>query len=172
MSYVFTALGTACILSASLIKGRNMKLILFLVFVANASVATGYLLGDNGINGAVSCYIGAAQTIINYFFECKDKPIPKWLVAIYALAFISINLYFGTNPGHTALVIIASLTFIMSIGQKSGAKYRFWTIVNMVLWCTYDVLSHSYSVLITHIPQLTFTVIGMLIHDIKKKEGK
>ena len=69
------------------------------------------------------------------------------------------------------LVIVASLTFVMCIGQKSGAKYRFWTIVNMVLWCTYDVLAPAYSALATHIPQLLFTVAGMIIHDRKKAEN-
>ena len=65
------------------------------------------------------------------------------------------------------LVIVASLTFILCIGQKNGPKYRFWTLINMALWCTYDILSGSYSVLVTHGIQLSFTIIGMIIHDRK-----
>ena len=172
MSYVFSALGMACILSASLVKGKNMKLILFLVFVANASVATGYLIGGSGINGAVTCYIGAAQTIINYFFECKDKPIPKWLIAIYALAFIGVNLFFGGFNMICYLAIVASLIFVLCIGQKNGAKYRFWTIVNVLLWILYDVISGAYQGLVTHLPQFIVTVAGMLMHDVKKKQTK
>ena len=67
------------------------------------------------------------------------------------------------------LVIVASLTFIMCIGQKNGAKYRFWTIVNMSLWCVYDILSRSFGALVTHIPLLLFTVAGMIIHDRNNK---
>ena len=67
------------------------------------------------------------------------------------------------------LAIFGTLAFVLCIGQKNGAKYRFWTFVNMSLWCLYDILSGSYSVLITHIPQLTFTVIGMVTYDRKEK---
>lgn len=169
MSYIFSTLGLICIVSASLVKGKNMKLILFLVFVANAAVATGYLFSGNGINGAVTCYIGAAQTIINYFFECKNKPIPNWLIAVYAVAFVSVNLIFGGFTWICMLAIIASLTFVLCIGQKSGAKYRFWTTVNVLLWILYDVLAPVYAGLITHIPQLTTTVAGIFIHDKKQK---
>ena len=170
LSYILSIAGLICIIAASLVKGKNMKTILFLVFMANVLVATGYLVGGSGINGAISCYIGSAQTIINYFFECKGKPIPKWLVAIYCLAFVVVNIVIGGINLLCLLAIIASLTFVMCIGQKSGAKYRFWTIVNMLLWCSYDVASKSFGTLIgTHIPQLAFTVVGMVIHDRKKK---
>ena len=169
MSYVLSAIGMTCILSASIVKGKNMKLILFLVFAANASVATGYLLSGSGINGAVTCYIGAAQTIINYFFGCKNKPIPKWLIAIYALAFISVNLLFGGFTWICLLAIVASLIFILCIGQKSGARYRFWTILNVLLWMLYDVVAPAYAGLVTHIPQFVFTVAGLIIHDRKNK---
>ena len=171
LSYILSFAGLACIIAASLVKGKNMKTILFLVFMANSLVATGYLVGGIGINGAISCYIGSAQTIINYFFECKGKPLPKWLVALYCVAFVVVNIVVGgSNIMLCALAIIASLTFVMCIGQKSGAKYRFWTIVNMILWCSYDLFSKSFSALIgTHIPQLAFTVVGMIIHDRKKK---
>lgn len=57
---------------------------------------------------------------------------------------------------------------ISTKGESSGAKYRAWAIVNIVLWCIYDILSVSYSALVTHIPQLTFAVVGVLIHDRKK----
>lgn len=170
LAYTLSALAAVCLIFASLIKGEKMNKILMLVFLANVLAATGYIIEGSGINGAISCYIGGAQTIINYFYESKDKPIPKWLIGIYALAFISFNLYFGTNPGHTALVIIASLTFIMSIGQKNGARFRFWTLTNMILWCTYDVWSGAYNGLLTHIPILVFTVVGMIIHDVKHKK--
>lgn len=170
LSYILSFLGLVCILSASLIKGRNMKAILFLVFMANALVATSYLVGGSGINGAISCYIGSAQTIINYFFECKNKPLPKWLIIIYCVAFVAINLIIGGVNLLCLLAIAASLTFVMCIGQKSGAKYRIWTIINMILWISYDLFSKSFGALLTHVPQFVFTVAGMIIHD--RKENK
>lgn len=168
-SYILSLMGLASAITASLLKGKNMKKILFFVFCSNILVAVSYLLAGSGINGAASCFLGGVQAIINYFFESKNKPLPKWLVAIYAVAFIALNLAVGGFNAIGALAIVASLSFVMCIGQKSGAKYRFWTIVNSVLWCLYDILSKSFGALATHVTLLAFTVIGMIIHDKKKQ---
>lgn len=169
LSYVLSFLGLASMIAASLIKGQNMRKILFFVFCGNILVGVSYLLGGSGLNGAASCFLGGVQSIINYFFESKNKPVPKWLVAVYGLSFVVLNLWVGGFSLLGILAITATLAFVMCIGQKNGKKYRFWTIVNMVLWCIYDVLSKSYSVLASHVPQLLFAVIGMIIYDRKKK---
>ncbi len=170
LSYVLSTLGLISMIAASLIKGKKMKTILCLVFLGNLLVALSYLAGGSGINGAASCFIGAAQTIINYFFESKGKPLPKWLVVIYVIAFIAVNIIVaGLNP-LCILAIVASVSFVMCIGQKSGAKYRFWIIVNSLLWCSYDIFSKSFSALPTHVILLGFTVVGMIIHDRKEKK--
>jgi len=70
-----------------------------------------------------------------------------------------------------AVAIMATLAFVLCIGQKSGAKYRFWTAVNLVLWCTYDVMTASFGTLAVHIAQILFTVLGMLLFDRKKDIG-
>lgn len=170
LSFVFSTLGLISMIVASLVKGKSMKVILALVFCGNFFFAVSYLFGGQGINGAASCFVGAAQSIINYFFDSKNKPIPKWLVAVYALAFVAVNLIVGGFSGLGLLAIIASLSFILCIGQKNGAKYRFWTIVNVVLWCVYDLISGSYGALTSHIPLFIFTVAGMIIHDRKGKK--
>lgn len=170
ISYILSLLGSASMIAASLIKGEKMKKTLFFVFCANALIATSYLVGGSGLNGAASCYIGAIQSIINYFFDSKNKPLPKWLIAVYCLAFVVCNLVVGGVNGLAVLAIIASLTFVMCIGQSNGAKYRFWTLFNITLWGVYDILSESYSALITHIVLLVFTIAGMIIHDRKNKK--
>lgn len=169
LSYILSLSGLASMIIASLIKGEKMKKILFFVFCGNVLVATSYLVGGSGFNGAASCYIGGIQAIINYFFDSKNKPLPKWLIALYCLAFIVCNLLVGGVQPLVILAIVASLTFVMCIGQSSGAKYRFWTIINIGLWCLYDILSESYSALITHVVLLVFTIVGMIAHDRKKK---
>lgn len=164
-AYILSLLGLVCMVTASLVKGNRMTAILIFVCLGNALVATAYVL-DGAVNGAISCYIGAAQTLINSLFERRGKTLPIWLIVLYAAAFIGCNLAAGFSP-LGLLAIVASLTFILCIGQKSGARYRFWTVVNMLLWCTYDVLSASYGALITHTVLLTFTVVGMIVHDRK-----
>ena len=166
--YGLSLSGLLCMILASLVKGEKMRLTLLLVFLGNFLVGTSYLFDGKGINGAAALYLGAVQTIINYFFDSKNKPLPKWLILCYAVAIIVLNIaVVGKVTALGVLVIIASLTFIFCIGQKNGAGYRFWTIINMLLWCLYDVLSGVYSALITHGALLIFTVAGMIMHDKK-----
>jgi len=162
--------GLIAMILASTVKTKKMGVILTFVFFGNFLVATSYLLDGNN-NGAACCYIGAAQALINYFFDKNQKSIPMWLVGIYAIAIVAINV--SVMAGIIDLLaIIASLTFIMCIGQNNGAKYRFWTIVNMVLWIAYDIIKGSYAALFTHVSLLLFTVLGKLIYDRKRdKQG-
>lgn len=166
ISMVLSLGGLVSMILASTVKTKSMRLILTFVFFGNFLVATSYLIDGNN-NGAACCYIGAVQALINYFFDKKDMPIPKWLVVIYAAVIVGINLAVLTEI-LDLLAIIASLTFILCIGQSNGAKYRFWTIVNMVLWITYDIIKGSYAALFTHVSLLLFTILGKLIHDRKR----
>lgn len=169
LAYILSGLGLLCMILASLIKGEKIKKILFFVFCGNFLTATSYLFTD-GINGAAACYLGALMSIINYFFDSKGKKIPMWLNAIYAVLIIVVNIAVaGEVTGLGILVIVASLTFIMCVGQENGAKYRFWTIVNMLLWCSYDLIIKGYPQLALHVSLLLFTVAGMIIHDRKNK---
>jgi len=155
-------------LTASLVKGKRMNVILVFLFLGNVFIATSYLVAGGGINGAAAGYLGSVQAIINYFFDSKNKPIPKWLIAVYIISNVSLNLWVA--QGITALsliVIMTGLAFVMSIIQPNGTKYRFWALLNLLLWCIYDVASTSYSVLLTHAFQLIVTVLGMIIHDRK-----
>lgn len=170
LAFALSVLGLLCMITASLIKGERMKLILFFVFCGNFLVATSYLLDGKGLNGAAACYLGGVQSIINYFFDVKGKPLPKWLIGIYAVAIIALNLWVAGGVTILGLlVIVASMTFILCIGQTNGAKYRFWTIINMVLWCIYDIVAPAYPSLVTHVSLLLFTVVGMIIYDRKEK---
>ena len=72
LAYLFNLLGLACIILASLIKGKKMK------------------------------------------------QVPKWLIGLYALSFVAINLRFGGLYFYTFLAIAACMTLIMAILQKSG----------------------------------------------------
>ncbi len=171
LAYGFSLLGLASMITASLIKGKNMKTILVFVFGGNFFVAISYLLDGSGLNGAASCILGCIVTLINYVFQSKNKPIPNWLAAIYGIGFIMVNLVVSKGFSWLGLLaIVACLMFVMCINQKNGAKYRIWTIANMSLWVIYDIISGAYSVLPSHIPQLIFPIVGLFVHDIRKKK--
>ena len=167
LAFILSTIGTICICIPPLLKGKNMKLILLLVFSANVTVATSYLL-TGAYNGAASCFVGGAQAIINYFFDRKNKKLPVWLITIYALAFIGVNLMVF-NHVFDLIAMLASLTFVMCVGQKNGRKYRIWTFINTALWMTYDVLKASYGPLLTHGILICTVIFGIIVHDIRKK---
>ena len=169
LAFILSTLGTISICLPSFIKGKDMKLILLFVFSANVLVATSYLL-TGAYNGAVSCFIGGAQTIINFFYDRKNKPLPVWLICIYAAAFIVMNLLVFAQWADL-VAMIASLSFILCIGQKNGAKYRLCTALNSSLWITYDLISASYGPLVTHSILLGSVIFGILVHDLKKKSN-
>lgn len=167
LAVTLSVLGTVCISVSSLLKGKNMRLILLLVFLCNALIATSYFL-TGAFNGAVSCSVGAAMSIINYFFEKKNKPIPMWLIAVYAVAFVAVNLLVFTQLADV-LALLGALTLVVGLCQKSGRKYRFWSLVNTVLWITYDIITLSFGPLSTHAILLVTILAGMVMHDRKKK---
>ena len=166
LAFALSTLGTVCICIPPLLKGKNMKVILLLVFSTNVLIATSYVL-TGAFNGAASCCVGAAQTIINYFFERKNRPIPLLLVAIYAVAFIFVNLLVFAHITDI-IALLASLMFILSICQKNGKQYRLWAVVNTVLWIIYDFITLSFGPLSTHAILLATLLFGIVMHDRKK----
>ena len=167
LAFVLSMLGTVCICIPPLLKGKNMKLILLLIFLTNVLIATSYFL-TGAYNGTVTCCVGAIQTIINYFLERKNKPIPRWLIAMYAVAFTVANLLVFAHITDV-IALLAALAFILAICQKNGKQYRLWTLVNTLLWLVYDAITLSFGPLTTHAIQLSTIVFGMVMHDRKTK---
>ena len=162
LAFVLSILGQILNTTASLVRGSRMKLILLLVFAANFSFATSYLLNEGGINGAAPCSSGGILAIVNFWFTAKNKPFPKWLPVLYGALFVAVNVIFGTDMGKKM-----GGGGIMGIGQSNGAKYRFWTLGNLILWVTFDLVSMSISTLIPHLFQVGCTVLGMILYDRK-----
>lgn len=165
LAFILSAIGTICICIPPLLKGKNMKLILLLIFSTNVLLATSYFL-TGAFNGTATCCIGAIQTIINYFLERKNKPIPVWLIVIYACTFTIVNILLFTHVADI-IALLAALMFVFGISQKSGKGYRLWTMVNTLLWILYDFTTASFGPLSTHAIQLTTILIGMVMHDKK-----
>ncbi len=169
MSYLLSTLGLVVLIISSLIKGETIKKTLYLVLAGNLLVATSYLFTDNGVNGAISSYIGSAQAFINIFFAKKNKKIPVWLLVVYALSFLVANVAVLSDAvGIVAL--LATLCFVGCVSSKTGAGYRIWQTANNLLWILYDILSASYGPLVTHCVMCLFTVVGIFWNDLRKKE--
>ena len=165
-------IGLCALLLALLLKGENMKWILWLLMIGNLLVSVAYLLDGSGINAAASGFLACGQSLINALvFERRNKPIPIWLTVIYGSSFAALNFAVGGFNLYSVLAILATLCFVISIVQKNGKAYRLCAVGNTVLWITYDILTESWNGLLTHATVLTVTLIGMLIHDRKKKNA-
>ena len=146
MSYILSGLGLAVLIVASLIKGETIKKTLYLVLAGNLLVATSYLFTDNGINGAVSSYIGSIQALINLFYAKKNKNIPVWLLVIYALSFIVAN-FAVLKDAVGVIALLATLCFVGCVSSKTGKGYRIWQAANNLLWILYDILSYFHTMI-------------------------
>ena len=166
LAFVLSSFGTICACTPSFLKGKNMKLILLLVFCSNSLVGASYAV-TGAFGGAATCAVGALQTIINFLFERKEKPVPKWLIAVYALSFTAVNLL-AFRVWADIIALLAALVFVISISVKNGKKYRLWTLVNSLLWVLYDLVTLSFGPLSTHTILLSTVLFGMLVHDRKK----
>ncbi len=169
MSYLLSTLGLAVLIVASFIKGETIKKTLYLVLAGNLLVATSYLFTDNGVNGAISSYIGSAQALINIFFAKRNKKIPVWLLVVYALSFIVAN-FAVLSDAIGIVALMATLCFVGCVSSKTGTGYRIWQTANNLLWILYDILSASYGPLVTHSVLCLFTLAGILWNDLRKKE--
>ena len=156
------------LLVGSVLDGKRMRLILFLIFLGNILLAVSYLLQGSGINAAASCFLGGGQAIVNYGFQSKGKPIPRWLLLCYMLSFVVLNVWLSkgiTLP--CALVLLGSFTFIMCIAQSSGIRFRLWSMSNALIYLVYDLVVASYSAVVTHVVLFLFALIGLLFTDLK-----
>lgn len=167
ISIMLGAVATVSICIASFLKGRDMRLILLLVFSTNALLGISYIL-TGAFNGVATSFIGAGMTIVNYFFERKNKPLPVWLISIYAAVLIAVNILVFTRLADI-LVILTALAFVMGISQKDGKHFRLWTLLNVGLWVVYDAVTFSFGPLTTHSLQLATVIMGIVIHDRKKE---
>lgn len=170
LSYVFNFIGLATFILTFLLKGKKMGLILFLNFCGNVLIGLAYLLGGNGINGAISSFLGGAQAIIIYLFEKREKDLPKWLIVIFIVSFIGVNLWVGQISWFTLLAVAACMCSVLQLIQKSGKTYRIWAMGNCLIWSIYDICTQSYGGLIIHLTLMAFNVVGMIWHDRKKNK--
>lgn len=166
---IVSIFSTLCIVTTSYIK--NVKTILVLLATANLAMATSYFL-QGSYNGAISCALGAITAIISGIYDMKEKDISLFVSFLYGIAFTIANLVAWDKWNTTGLVIIASLMFAISTIQKTGMMYRVWTMGNIFLWITYDIITLSGASLVSHLTTFTFMTSGMIIDVIRARRAK
>jgi len=167
LSFLFSIIGLAAVITSFMIKNAGMKKLLFLNAAGNGLMMLSYLCVGN-MNGALTCGIGLTQGVINYFFAAKQKKLPVWLPILYALSFIAVNLTVYTSPVDL-IAIVAALTAVILISASSGKVYRRWALINNCLWCVFDLLRASWGPLVSHLVLSATSFAGIVRNDFGKK---
>lgn len=143
--------------------GKNMKIILAFNFTGNLLVGLSYLL-VGGMSGALICFVACVQVIINFLFDLKGKKIPRWLVAIYMIAFLSANLLTFAK-WYDIFALAAAMLFVISVAQSNAKNYRVLYFLNSTVWILYDFLAGAYGNLLTHICLFVATIISIIVRN-------
>jgi len=165
ISYIFSFIAT--ILGLCEPFGKSMRNILIFNFLGNLFVGLSYFL-ISGFSGAVICFVACVQVVINYVFDSKKKKIPKWLIAVYAIAFVSVNLI-SFKAWYDVLSLLAALLFVFSVSQSSAKCYRILYASNSAVWIMYDLMACAYGNFLTHVALFVATTLAMVVRDIKLK---
>lgn len=146
--------------------GKKMKTVLTLNFTGNLLVGISYLL-VSVYSGAAICFTACVQVIINYTFNTRGKKVPLWLIIVYAVTFLSINLI-TFSCWYDVFALVASMLYVVSIAQSDVKHYRVLFISNSVVWIFYDFLAKAYGNLTTHIVLFFATFIAIRVRNHKK----
>lgn len=166
ISYVFSFIAT--ILGLCEPFGKKMKYILTLNFLGNLLVALSYVLVGS-INGCAICSVACIQVMINYLYDKKGVKLPKWLVIVHLVSFITVNIATFV-AWYDFFALIASIIFVLSVAQTSAKFYRLYYITNSLTWILYDLFSKSYGNLFTHSILSVSIFIAIFIRDFKQQK--
>ena len=167
ISWVLSALATVL----GIIEPFNKKMSAVLAFnlTGNLIVAVNYpISGSLSFAGMAVCLVACVQVFINFLLARKNREVPVWLLVIYLVSFIAVNLL-SFGAWYDILALGAAVCFVFSISQQTPRTYRILYCANSTLWIVYDFLAASYSNLAVHIALALFTLVSMLVNDRKEK---
>lgn len=148
---------------------KKMKMVLTLNFTGNLLVGISYFL-VSGYTGAAICFAACVQVLINYIFDRQQKKVPVYLIFVYAVVFLTVNL-FTFKVWYDVLSLTAALLFVLSVCQSNVKQYRILYAMNSSVWILYDILAGAYGNLFTHVILVVATFAAILIRDVKKTQN-
>lgn len=167
--FSYIASGISTVLGLCEPFSKKMRTVLIFNFLGNFLVGLSYLL-VYAFNGAIICLVACIEVVINYIFDSKNKKVPKWLIVLYAIAFIAVNLV-GFKYWFDVIALLAALCFVISVAQPDPKYYRLLFITNSSLWIIYDIFAKAYGNLFTHVALFIATLIAIFVRDVKNKNN-
>jgi hypothetical protein len=141
---------------------KNMKYVLICQLLSNAILGTQLVLeGQASTCGVVA--VALVQTIISYILGAKKKAFPVWLTCVFIVIFTVVSIITYKSV-FDILTCLAVWFFAIGIVQKRSSICRIYSLVNSILWLTYDIFCAPSAVL-THAVIIVFIVVGMIRLD-------
>lgn len=168
LATIFSVWGMLCKKMTNLILGQ---------LLANSLLCLQYVL-ENAWSAAYTLPPSIALLIISFIYNHKSKSIPKWITNTFIIIFGGIVLFqilVRTKNGWDfifladVLVFAALVLFVICITREKSYQSRICTVINSLLWLTYDIICAP-SAILTHSVILLFTAIGIIRND--RKEWK
>lgn len=167
LSYVASVMATGLGLCEPFRK--NMKNILVFNFLANLLASVSYLLVKS-FNGAAIGLIASVQGLINYSFTAQGKKVPRWLILIHWISFLSVNLLMFAH-WYDVFALVAATMFVLCVAQEKSKVYRMFSVVNSFVWIVYDILAKAYGNLFTHSVLMLAALVAIMVRS-KKEANK
>lgn len=147
---------------------KNIKHILICQLVCNGLGALSYIM-LGGFSGCGIYIAACVQTVLYYVFNLKNiKPHAMFTVFFMAVFLMcSIATYRGFEDVISA---IAALTCAMALSRTKPSGYRFFMLLNGLLWLIYDLCVEAYGMMFSHIITFASAGIGIIRLDIKKSK--
>lgn len=122
----------------------------------------------------VGAVTGACLDSINFFrslFFSIDKKWAKsnWWLALFILLLLAAGIATWQNA-YSILPMIGSLLSTVALWMKTSKKIRLISFFSGPCWLIYNVVNGAYSAAVNELIAMTSIVIGILRHDIKKKQ--
>lgn len=156
------AVSVVAILSMQL---KNIKHILSCQLVCNFLGAISYIM-LGGFSGCGIYIAACVQTVLYYVFNLKNiKPHALFTVFFMAVFLMcSIATYQGFEDVISA---VAALTCAMALSRTKPSGYRFFMLLNGLLWLIYDLCMGAYGMMFSHIVTMCSAAVGIIRLDLK-----
>ncbi|MCQ2426991.1 MAG: YgjV family protein [Clostridia bacterium] len=164
ISQIFGVLTTVNALISSQQKKMNVILLIG-IFTNLFAAASNCLLG--AYSGTGVCLVAIAQTVVSYFCDRKNKPVPLWATALFIIGYLGITALTFRGP-LDILPGVAAMLYAAAVLQKNPFVYRILMVLNPLCWIFYNILPGipNISLIITFILELSFMVAGIIRIDI------
>lgn len=148
---------------------KNKKQIILMFILVNLFSAINFILLQS-YSGAVICFFAIIQTFINKIFEKKQQSVPKVIIGMYIVISIILGVITFNNI-IDIFPIICSIVYTITIIQDKEKNIRRISLINIILWIIYDIVSQAYTAAISDFLMTISTIVGMYRFDYKKNKN-